>query len=188
MKYGISSYKSLPKVLAGLISCTISYQDNPLRHLRLEIGEQVSQAIQGSACKLFHTVQSFQVGDDSSSPPSLSELKSALSLCQLPATDPLSKQDFKPSKQNHARCSQPWKKRKDSLPPLACTQQAYGEKESFAWTGNFLKMLHTSKKSYFIQQVVIKWNKKNFFCLDGGSVVLLVELFAVLFAARNLLL
>ena len=66
-------------------------------------------------------------------------------------TDPPSKQDFKPSKQNHAQCSQPQKKRKDSLPPLACTQQAYGEKEHFAWTGNFLKMPHTSKKSYFIQ-------------------------------------
>ena len=39
------------------------------------------------------------------------------------------------------------KKRKDSLPPLACTQQAYGEKESFAWTGNFLKMPHISKKN-----------------------------------------
>ena len=80
-------------------------------------------------------------------------------------TDPPSKKDFKPSKQNHAQCSQPQKKRKDSLPPLACTQQAYGEKESFAWTGNFLKMLHTSKKSYFIQQVVIKWNKKIIFFL-----------------------
>ena len=30
------------------------------------------------------------------------------------------------------------KKRKDSLPPLAYTQQVFGEKESFAWTGNFL--------------------------------------------------
>ena len=29
--------------------------------------------------------------------------------------------------------------RKDSLPRLACTQQACGEKESFAWTGNLLK-------------------------------------------------
>ena len=38
------------------------------------------------------------------------------------------------------------KKGKDSLPPLAWTQQAYGGKESFAWTGNFLKMPHTSKK------------------------------------------
>ena len=43
-----------------------------------------------------------------------------------------------------------------------------GEKEHFGWTGNFLKMPHTSKK-YFIQQAVIKCN--NFFCLDGGSVV-----------------
>ena len=33
-------------------------------------------------------------------------------------------------------------------------------------------MPHTSKKSYFIWQVVIKCNKKIFFCLDGGSVVL----------------
>ena len=41
------------------------------------------------------------------------------------------------------------RKRKDSLPPLACTQQAYGEKEHFAWTGNFLKMPHTSKKIIF---------------------------------------
>ena len=32
------------------------------------------------------------------------------------------------------------KKRKDSLPPLECTQQAYGEKENFAWTGNFPNM------------------------------------------------
>ena len=63
-----------------------------------------------------------------------------------------------------------WKIAKDSLPPLACTHQAYGEKESFAWTGNFLKMSHTCKKSFFIQQVV-----KNvtifFLCLDGGLVV-----------------
>ena len=26
---------------------------------------------------------------------------------------------------------------KESLPPFACTQQAYGVKESFAWTGHF---------------------------------------------------
>ena len=69
----------------------------------------------------------------------------------LVTTDPPSKQNFKPSKQNYVQCSQPQKKRKNSLPPLACTQQAYGEKEYFAWTGNFLKMPHTSKKSYFIQ-------------------------------------
>ena len=33
---------------------------------------------------------------------------------------------------------------------LVFTLQAYGEKESFAWTGNFLKMAQTSRKSYFI--------------------------------------
>ena len=64
-------------------------------------------------------------------------------------THPLSKQDFKPSKETMHSAASPRKKKKDSLPPLACTQQAYGEKEHFAWTGNFLKMPHTSKKSYF---------------------------------------
>ena len=31
-------------------------------------------------------------------------------------------------------------------PPLAWTQQPYGEKVSFAWTGNFQKMPHTRKQ------------------------------------------
>ena len=30
-------------------------------------------------------------------------------------------------------------KRKDSLPPLVCTQQAYEEMENFTWTGIFFK-------------------------------------------------
>ena len=37
--------------------------------------------------------------------------------------------------------------KKGSTPPhLECTQQAYGEKASFAWTGNFLKMTFHAKK------------------------------------------
>ena len=58
-----------------------------------------------------------------------------------------------------------WKIAKDSLPPLACTHQVYGEKESFDWPENFLKMSHTCKELFFIQQVVRKCH--NFFSLLG---------------------
>ena len=67
---------------------------------------------------------------------------------ELPLIHRPSKISNRQSKTIHSAVS--LRKQGKTLSPFACTQQAFGEKASFAWTGNFLKMPHCSKKSLFI--------------------------------------